>query len=522
MGPPFAGPWSFRYHPWLRGIMDCPAELVVMQKGAQLGVTEAALNKVFHTIDYRRLDTMYVLPNKNPDAADFSSGRFGPALELSPHLRQLFTEADNVGHKRAGTANLYVRGSRSRAQLKSVPINFLVLDELDEMEQNNIPLAMERTSGQQSGTFSTWMLSTPTIESYGINLYFTRSTQNHFFFKCPGCSKMINLEYPRNLEVVGDDPHGPLIVQSRLFCHLCNVTINHEDKAAIYEKGTEWVAKTPGSSSEGFAISQLYSCASAGQPAKIAQKALLARSNPADEQELFNSTFGVPHVTDGSRVDDKSINECIGNYTLQRPSEVRRNNFLTMGVDVGKVLHVEIDDWYWDTFRGLDTNVGARCKVVALLKLHHFEELDALMRAFHIRYAVVDLNPERRKAREFVNRFYGYASTCEYPVGVNGRNIHENENEAAVQVDRTSWLDLALGRFHQPSTIALPQDTPQEYKDHIKALTRVYYRDNEGNARTRYVKGQQEDHFAHARNYSEVAFTLATMTAANMRISSPV
>jgi len=122
MGQPFPGPWSFKYHPWAKGMHDCTAEIMVGQKGAQLCYTEVGLNKSYYNIDVLGNSVLYVLPASTPDAADFSTSRFDPALELSPHLASLFSDVKNIGHKRAGSANLFIRGSRSRNQLKSIPV----------------------------------------------------------------------------------------------------------------------------------------------------------------------------------------------------------------------------------------------------------------------------------------------------------------------------------------------------------------------------------------------------------------
>src|SRR5262245_23547715 len=75
-GKSFPGPWTFRYHPWLREMHDTNAELWVGQKGAQVGFTETALNRCFFKIDVERIDCLYILPTKTPDAGDFSAARF--------------------------------------------------------------------------------------------------------------------------------------------------------------------------------------------------------------------------------------------------------------------------------------------------------------------------------------------------------------------------------------------------------------------------------------------------------------
>ncbi len=44
----------------------------------------------------------------------------------------------------SGTAFFYLRGMTSRVGLKSVPVDFIIFDELDEAPQNAVDMAMER------------------------------------------------------------------------------------------------------------------------------------------------------------------------------------------------------------------------------------------------------------------------------------------------------------------------------------------------------------------------------------------
>lgn len=511
MGPPFPGKWTFRYHPWLREMHDCKAELIVGQKSAQMGFTECALNLTFFAIDVRGQNVLYVLPNKTPDATDFTNARFAPALDLSEHLKKLFTDINNVGHKRAGNANLYVRGSKSKPGLRSIPVQVIILDEVDVMEQENIPLALERVSGQP--TKSIFLLSTPTIQRYGINSYFEQSDQRRFFFPCPSCSRSINLEFPRNLEITGDDPYSPELKQTRLLCHLCKAELQHSQKATFLQKGVWVPART--SDAAGFHINQLYS--STIKPVDLARKYLRGLQNQADEQEFFNSALGLPHHTAGSRVTDDHIIACTQAYKMQS-GVAQHNNFITMGVDVGRRLHIEICDWYWeDTPEGLRT----QARLIYAGTRDEFEELDRIIDDFAVQHTVIDMNPERRKARDFVERMGGNAEMCEYPFAGHGREIVSFDDEKRIQVDRTAWLDRSLGRLVK-KTIFLPEDLPYEYREQVKALTRVYYRDREGNVRSRYIKGSDEDHFAHARNYCEVAFARAIVRGGNRSAENPL
>lgn len=519
MGPPYPGKWTFKHHPWLREMHDCNAVLMVGQKAAQMGFTETALNKTFYNIDMLGKDVLYVLPNKSPDASDFSNARFGPALELSPHLQNLFSDTDNIGHKRAGTANLYVRGSKSKAGLRSVPVSFIILDEVDVMAQENIPLAFERTSGQP--TRQVFMLSTPTLEGCGINEYYVNSTQEHFMFPCPSCSKSIQLTMD-NLKVCGDDPNSSEINKSHLICNECKAVLNHQDKPRFLGKGI-WVP-TGLSEVRGFHVNQLYSCALS--PVEVAKSYLRGLSNPFDETEFFNSKMGMPHTVEGARVTDAHISARTGVYHQVLPHEIpSKRRFVTMGVDVGKFLHVVISEWYFDSTT--TSNTQAMPKVISIQKLLDFEDLDRLMAEYQVLMCVVDMNPERRKVREFCTRHSGRAYGCEYVQGIKAREIATNEEDATLHVDRTSWLDLSQARFQREGGIKLPMDMPFEYKEQIKVLARIYYRDRDNNPVAKWacgnkMDGKKDDHYAHAQVYAEIAFAKAMpATFSNHNIASP-
>jgi hypothetical protein len=505
MGPPFPGPWSFDHHPWTRAMHDCNDEMVVGQKAAQMGFTEWALNKAFYHIDIMGESVLYVLPASTPDATDFSTSRFDPALELSPHLRNLFSDVKNVGHKRAGNANLFVRGSRSKSQMRSIPAPRLIFDEVDVMVQENIILAFERASGQVDKQFL--LLSTPTIDNFGINSYFKGSTQDHFMFKCPCCSRLTELIFPECLEITAEEESDPAITNTFIKCKDCGGKLEHEDKINFLRNG-EWVSSYTNRLAHGYHINQLYSMTV--KPYELARLYLKSTSNPAAEQEFYNGKLGLPHIVAGARITDVMLEECTGN--IKKLDSPPLNSFIVMGVDVGGWLHYEITQYYMNDNQMLtnDIHLSSKARIITEGKVREFEELDLLMRQYGILFCVIDANPERRKALEFAKRFYGHVRLCFYGNGVSGKQIHlHDESEHTMTVDRTSWLDLSLARFKNQSII-LPIDLDVEYKDNIKALVRIYEKDKSGNQVGRYVKGNDDDHYAHARSYNEMAFGLAS------------
>lgn len=515
------GPLNFKYYPWEKEMLDSNAPLNVGQKAAQMGYSNVVLGRTFYEIDVKGMNCLYVLPAKSPDASDFSSSRFDPALELSPHLAKLFSDVKNVGHKRAGSANLFIRGSRSRSGLKSIPAGLIVLDELEEMTQENIPLALERASGQFEKFV--WMISTPWIDNKGINTFFNQSTMEHFWFPCPGCGKYIELKYPESLVITGDSLNDPNLEKSHLQCYDCKCVLpqdkmNPDVKASWLHlpsvsdgKGAKWIPSKTGTPSRGFHVSQLYSATVT--PYELAQAVMRAQYSAADEQELYNSKLGLPRTPDGAAITDAQIADCVKGY--KHYEAACPNGIICMGVDVGKWLHVEIAAYFFpDSYQAtFDLNAQCTCKQLITTKVKEFKELDGLMQQYRVQMCVIDANPERRMAYDFACRNYGHVKLCHYPEGVNGKQLNENQAEQMVAADRTSWLDTSLGRF-RAKTISIPMDTSEEYKEHIKAQVRIFRKDKNGNPVARYETADNTpDHFGHARNYCEIALPLATVLA---------
>jgi len=515
MGPPFPGKWTFDHHPWLKELCDITNELQVGQKAAQMGYTEVALNKAFKWLDIDWVSVLYVLPTKVPDATDFSTARFDTALELSPHLNDLFTDVKNVGHKRAGTASLYVRGSRSRSHLKSIPVSGVILDEVDEMVQANLSLVFERMSGQ----VDKWVfaLSTPTIEKIGINEMYAGTDQRHFMFRCPRCGRSTELVFPDCLVITADSPDDPKIRESYIICKECKGTLDHEAKRFFLKDGF-WVPTVENRFKIGHHINQMYSMTV--PPWELAALHLKSLSNETDEQEFYNSKLGLPHEVKGARVTDTNIKECEGEFKISQGCT--RNVITTMGVDVGKFLHVEIDEWFfYSTPTPSDIHSVTRPRAIHIDKYQNFSELIDLMRRFMINACVIDANPERRKAFEFAEYFHGIVRMCFYGNNLKGSkaiSLHD-QSEHTMTVDRTAWLDVALGRFKN-KRISLPVDMPFEYRQQIKAPVRIYKKDAQGNPVGNYVVGNEDDHYAHARCYAELALPLAASLFSNFDIEA--
>lgn len=514
MGMPLEGPYSFLHHPWCEEIHDSLSIYNTTMKAAQMGMTEIAINRAFFTIDVLKKDVLYVLPTAL-NASDFAKSRFNTALSYSEYLSLLFTDTNTIGLKQAGGVNLYIRGSRGDSNLKSIPVSTLILDELDEMDEKQIWLALERLSGHKEK--SVWSISTPTIPKFGIHKMYVQGTQEHYMFKCPHCSKWTELVWPDCVEICGEAINDPETKRSFLKCRECRHKLDHEEKHLwLSSSNAKWVPTAScNEDHRSFHINQLYSYAMS--PGEIVIAHFRGVGDEAANVEFFNSKLGMPYIPDGGQVTDEELDSLIGPHSKQDPRPtVGREKLICMGVDQGKMNHIVIMQFELGKYGSggaMDLNAAYTAKLLWEGKISgsNFKDLDRFMAEWQVLACVIDADPQINDARRFARRFPGFAYLCRYRGGVTGKEIQMSEEDGGapiLTVDRTNWLDAMLGRFHS-NRISLPTDISLEFRDHTKNLVRTYVRDDMGNPRATYLN-TGADHFAHALNYAEIALQMAS------------
>jgi len=475
-----------------------------LMKSAQMGVTEVVINQAFYSVDIRRKDVLYVLPTAL-NASDFSKARFNTALANSDYLKSLFIDTNSIGLKQSAGANLYIRGSRGDSNLKSIPVSILILDEVDEMDQKQIWLALERLSGNIEKLI--WAISTPTIPKRGVHKLYLDGTQEHFFFPCPHCGKKIELLWPDSFKLCGETVGDPECAKSHIICTECKKKLEQEAKPDFLSKAF-WERTVDADEHRSFYINQLYSYTIT--PREIANAYFRGLGDDAASVEFYNSKLGKPFIPAGGIVTDEEINNAIRDYSKEAERPDSAGRLITMGVDQGKWNHYIVTEWFIKEYKN-DLNAGAVAKILCEGKVpgDNFSYLDDLMREWQVLHCVVDADPQINDARRFARRYPGYVSLCRYRSGCSQKEIQlrEDSDVEMATVDRTNWLDATLGRFHT-GKIELPRDVSTEFKEHMKALTRTYEKDNNNNPKAVYINSSA-DHFAHALNYSEIALPLA-------------
>lgn len=504
MGHPFEGNYSTKYFPWCRGILDSEATYNISLKSAQAGFTEVGINRALWTIDTKRQNVLYVLPTKG-NASDFSKSRFDNAIDLSPYLKNLFTDTNTVGLKRSNQSSLYIRGARSEADLKSIPASVLILDEFDEMSPRAVQLAIMRLSGQLEKTV--FYISTPTIPGFGVSKEVQSSTQEVFTFKCPGCSRHINLT-PDNLVVVGDGLNDPRIDESYIKCIECDKKLPQEGKFEYLQSGVWVPTHTNGDPDRrGFQINQLYS--STVTPKEIAQSVFESHFSEAAAQELNNSRYGLPFLGASSRLTMEQIDACVQDYrknTLHPEGGSPR--LIVMGVDQGRQGYTAVCEVTFDEGWEMDPLTFMRLKVLELRPFdQHNEELRPpanMMSEWQVRACVCDADPEIGQARKFARSFPGHVWLSRYRLSDKGKLMAPSEEETGATIltsDRTFWVGETLNKF-RTGQIELPVDTPLEFKNHMRAMVKRYKRVENSSTPVATFVNIAPDHYLHCLVYA--------------------
>lgn len=205
------GPWRTARVPYLREIMDAlstasPIERVVFMKGAQTGGTEAGLNAVGYWIAHAPGTIMTVWPTGDMVRRN-SRTRIEPLIDGTPALRAKIAPArakdpgNTVTQKEFTGGVLVMTGANSATGLRSLPVRYLVLDEVDAFpadadgEGDPVALAIQRTVTFR-GRRKIMLISTPTdAGSSRIEKAYAESDQRRFFVPCPACGAMQHLRW---------------------------------------------------------------------------------------------------------------------------------------------------------------------------------------------------------------------------------------------------------------------------------------------------------------------------------------
>lgn len=272
-GNAIPGPWRNRVTPYLTEIMDAvtdgDAERIIFVKPTQVGGTSAMENVLGALICQDPGPAMIVYPSDDLGER-IVEAKLEPMIKSCPALSELYQEKESKKLQlKFRDMTVYLTGANSPADVSSLNIRYLFLDEVDKYpgatkkESDPVSLAIERTK-----TYTTnrkiFMASTPTVKSGRIWREKEAAEQErHYFVPCPHCGQYIELvmsqlrwpgkdEFPDNRDRAD---------RAAYVCQKCSGLITDRDKGPMLQAGRWQTVRgvSKGARSVAYWISTLYS-----------------------------------------------------------------------------------------------------------------------------------------------------------------------------------------------------------------------------------------------------------------------
>jgi len=337
------GQWRTSRVPQLREIMDVlspmhPARRIAFMKSVQCGGTEAGNNWVGSVLDTQKAPMLVVLPTIEV-AERWSKQRLASMIEDTPRLKARVRpsrERDSGNTtllKEFPGGVLIIAGANSSASLSSMPIRYLMLDEVDrypvEIENEGDPVQLAEGRTTTFARHKIFLISTPTTESLSrINREYEASDQRRYYVPCPHCNHYQYLVWD-NMTWVAGRPDG-----ARYICIDCGVLIDEHHKTVMLARG-EWRATFPGRLVVGFHINAIYTPLGLGKSwAELAKEFEDAGSDAIKHKTFKNLRLGEVSKDPNEKLDSQELNERAEARAVR--TIPRGCLLLTAGIDVQK------------------------------------------------------------------------------------------------------------------------------------------------------------------------------------------
>ena len=493
-----AATFSFADHEYQFEPMQSDARRMCCMKGTQGGWTEAEVLKTLHGLITNKYPqgVLYMFPTTD-DVREFSKSRFNPLIKdnyevIGKYVKSHGKGTDTTSLKKIRDAFLYLRGARlsqsvgigdgqkESGKLRSIPVDRVVFDEVDLMDENAQMKAKQRMG--HSKIKEEVYLSNPTLPDFGIDKLFQQSDQRHFFRKCKcGHWTCAELSFPECVKIRKDGT-------GYIACGKCGEEVGFDgDKWQ-----TEWVPSIKDNSNfmHGYRWSQLTSAYN--DPAEILEDF----NNPPQGNigDVYRLELGLPYVAAEDKLSMDAVWGCCGKDCMPMRYSLGQ---CAMGVDVGKIKHVVI---------GIKTG-SDQYEILKVAQLSKWSDIHDMAQRFNIKSSVIDIRPYEDEARQFQKAEQYKIYLCEYSetstIGVNF-----NKASGVVKVNRTEVFD-ATHRIVADKQIRIPRRCAEidEFARQLCNAAKVLETSKRtGTSIYRYRKvGSGGDHYRNALNYFYLA-----------------
>ena len=198
----------------LNDLVDPEVQKVTLCWASQTSKSTTMYTGVAYLLSEFPKDTIWIMPSAE-NARNFSKGRWLPFMEDCAALRAQCPisaasgriDTDKITNMRQEflSCTLTFAGAGSENNVKSAPVAYLVMDEIDEIAPDIRMAAKERIKGRRE--YKIIQTSTPTEEIGGIWEEYLNGDQRVYFMPCPHCGESIDFQW-RQTDTNGKQRYG--------------------------------------------------------------------------------------------------------------------------------------------------------------------------------------------------------------------------------------------------------------------------------------------------------------------------
>lgn len=418
---------NFSKHPFLWDVYDDMSPRQAILKAAQIGFSTTVIHKVLWLAKHKKMDIIYSLPT-DADARNFVSGKMNRLIANNPIYQEWTVDHDSIEQKKIGESMLYIRGTWIEKAAIMIPADVYISDETDRSKQETVKLFQSRL--QHSKYAWEWYFSNPSAPGVGVDQWWQKSDQKHWFLKCTGCNNWAYL----TMDNIMQGPDGPYFG-----CLKCRKEIQRGNTIG------EWVKRWNGPEVSGYWIPLLI-CP------WVSAKDILEKKDTQSEEQFTNFVLGQPYVGHGNTLTRSTLFQ---NLTGEiNPQDSRP----IIGVDNGNKITVVMGNNKGLFYNGL---------------VDDFSFLEGVMVRFPNAMMCIDPHgneiPSRKLQERFPGRVYRVYSTTPRK---SDQIAKWNDNDKSVLIDRDKIIQLVVDEFTE-RRIPLQGSSP-DWEDYWKHWARLY------------------------------------------------
>ena len=448
-------PIDFKDHPFLFDIYRDFSPKLVICKAAQVGATTMETLKLLWAVRNKGLDAIYCLPTYE-DVNTMVGSKVNRIIAQNPILQEWTKDKDTIDQKQIGDNYIHWRGTWTSKAAIMVSSDWNLYDEIDASKPDVVEQYATRL--QHSKYKYEHYFSHPSAQGTGIDKFWEKSDQKHWFIMCRQCGEEQFLEWPRSIRQ--DDGF--------FICKSCGGEISDNDR-----RRGRWVAKFRNKEYSGYWIPLLI-CP------WVSGKEILSYKEDKSEEYFYNKVLGLPFVGGGNKLTRQHFFQNLTEENLYPETHER----VVMGLDTGTQLYYVLG-----SEKGLFNYGVAR----------DYGEIEEMMKRWPRMIVVADQGGDLIGVRSLKEKYPGRVYLCVFTENKNTKEEAKwgrKDDTGWVQVDRNRTMSEVVASF-QDKRIPVQgrEEEWEEYFSHWSNLTRVDVYDPVTNTlRTkRWVKNGQSD-----------------------------